>query len=247
MNFNQKLGLSYTQKLDHIKALLDNSQQFDGETYCVIKSGIKIDVFKNVFSPSYFDDSEYFANNIQSVRGLDVLEIGTGTGLIAIKLAIENAQKVVATDVNPDAVNNARHNVLKHNLQSKVDIRQGYIFQPVKGEKFDLIFWNIPFGYVDTDLKTEIGLCHRISELEKSVFNPYYNFLHDYLNEGFDYLKSNGKLLLGFSPTIGREDILDDIIKDLDLKKKIIKENKVEMDGSVEILQILEIERKNLI
>jgi release factor glutamine methyltransferase len=245
MNFKQKLGLSYTQKLDHIKTLLDNSQQFDGATYSAIKSGIEIDVFKNVFSPSYFDDSEYFANNIQSVSGLDVLEIGTGTGLIAIKLAMGNALKVVATDVNPAAVINARHNVVKHNLQSKVDIRLGYIFQPVKGEKFDLIFWNIPFGYVDADLKSEIGLCHRISELEKSVFNPYYNFLHDYLNEGFDYLKPNGMLQLGFSPTIGREDILDDIIEDLDLEKHIIKENEVEMDGSMEILQILEIKRKN--
>jgi release factor glutamine methyltransferase len=236
--------LTRKNKLKFILQLLDNSQQIDNTQYTVVKSGIEIDVFKNVFSPGYFDDSEYFANNLQSVSDLNILEIGTGTGLIALKFAMNRANKVVATDVNPAAVNNARHNVLKHNLQSKVDVRHGYIFQPVKGEKFDLIFWNIPFGYVDADLKTEIGLCHRISELEKSVFNPYYNFLHDYLNEGFDYLNANGKLQLGFSPTIGREDILDDIIEDLDLEKHIIKENEVEMDGSMETLQILEFTKK---
>src|ERR1700720_557138 len=211
MDIEQDLRVRYAIKLRHIKSLLAKSQEFDKASYSVNKAGLDIDVFKNVFSPGYFDDSEYFANKLQSVanelqsfEGLTVLEIGTGTGLIALKCALGKAKKVVATDINPDAIRNARHNVARHGMESVIDLREGYIFRPVRDRKFDLIFWNMPFCYVDVDIKREIGLHKRINELDKSVFNPYYAYLTDYLNEGFDYLNEKGRLLLGFSPTIGR-------------------------------------------
>ncbi len=244
MEIKQQLEISYILKLNQIKSLLDKSQEFDNDSYSVIKSGLDIDVFKNVFSPGYFDDSEYFANQIQTVEGLSVLEIGTGTGLIAIKLALGKARNVVATDINRDALKNAAHNVNYHKMQDIIDLRQGYIFQPVKGERFDIVFWNIPFCYLDAVIKNEIGLHTKINELEKSVFNPYYSYLYDYLNEGFEYLTKNGKLLLGFSPTIGREDILEDIVEDLDLIKTVVKEDEIPIEDHSETLQILEFKKQ---
>ena len=77
-----------------IDELLEVSQKGMSFPYEVEKSGIKISVFKNVFSPFFFGDSEYFADNLFSIPGLNVkekniLEIGTGTGLIALKFAFE--------------------------------------------------------------------------------------------------------------------------------------------------------------
>jgi release factor glutamine methyltransferase len=233
----------YKKKLKNIKALLESSQLFISTSYQVKKSGLDIWVFKNVFSPGYFDDSEYFADNMVPVEGLNVLEIGTGSGLIAIKMAINKAKRVVATDINADAVNNAAHNVKALKQESTIELRQGYIFRPVAGEKFDVIFWNIPFCYLDAGLKQEIGLQNAINDLEKSVFNPYYNFLHDYLNEGFDHLMEQGRLLLGFSPTIGRADVLEDIVRDLGLTKTVVREHRMQIKDDIEILQILEFHR----
>jgi release factor glutamine methyltransferase len=244
METKPKVDSGYLLKLNQIISLLEKSQEFDNEFYSVTKSDIKVDVFKNVFSPGYFDDSEYFANNIQKVEGLNILEIGTGTGLIALKLAMGRAKRVVATDINQDALKNAAHNINNYNMESVVELREGYIFQPVKNEKFDIIFWNIPFCYLDTDIKNEIGLHKKINQLEKSVFNPYYSYLYDYLNEGFDYLNTNGRLLLGFSPTIGREDILEDFVEDLDLNKIVIKEDNIVIEDHTESLQILEFQKK---
>ena len=249
MNTEQNLHVSYAITLRHIKSLLAKSQEFQKAVYSVNKAGLDIDVFKNVFSPGYFDDSEYFANHLAGVEGLAVLEIGTGTGLIALKCALGKARKVVATDINLDAVANAKHNVQLHKMGSVVDVLAGDIFKAIRedsvlrDQKFDLIFWNIPFCYLNTDLKSEIGLTERITALEKSVFNPYYNYLYVYLNEGFDYLAENGRLLLGFSPTIGKAERLDDIADNLALVKTVLVEDTIEIEGSSEVLQLLEFTR----
>lgn len=247
MDIEQSLRVNYATKLRHIQSLLARSQEFDKEFYSVKKAGLEIDVFKNVFSPAYFDDSEYFAaklQSVQSVEGLTVLEIGTGTGLIALKFALGKARQVVATDINGDAIRNARHNVARHRMESIIDLRKGYIFRPVKDRRFDLIFWNVPFCYLDVNIKHEIGIDETINELQKSVFNPYYAYLNDYLNEGFDYLNENGRLLLGFSPTIGRADYLDDMSSGLELVKIVLHEEEINIEGSNEVLQILEFKKK---
>jgi release factor glutamine methyltransferase len=246
MEIEQGLNESYEQKLRHIKSVLEKSQEFQEDFYTVRTCGLDIAVFKNVFSPSYFEDSAYFANNMPNVEGLHVLEIGTGTGLIALKLAMGKAKKVVATDINPDAIKNAEHNVKRYNMEAVIDLRPpADIFRAVIGEKFDLIFWNIPFCYVDAVSESEIGLPENISELEKAVFNPYYKYMFDYLNKGFDHLNAKGKLILGFSPTIGREDVLDDLCAHFDLVKTVLREDGVEIDGELEILQILEFSKRH--
>ncbi len=246
MGMEQKLSVSYALTLRHISSLLAKSQEFPNASYSVNKAGLDIDVFKNVFSPGYFEDSEYFATHLPDVEGLAVLEIGTGTGLIALKCALGNARRVVATDINPDAVANAKQNVKLHKLEAVVDVLEGDIFkairedQALRDQRFDLIFWNIPFCYLNTDLKSEIGLTERITALEKSVFNPYYSYLYVYLNEGFDYLAEKGRLLLGFSPTIGKAERLDDIAYNLGLVKRVLVEETIEIEGSSEILQLIE-------
>lgn len=240
MGNGHKTDPDYLAKLRNIMSVLAQSQQYQPDMYTVCKAGISTAVFRGVFSPGYFGDSEYFAAAMPCVKGAKVLEIGTGTGLIALKCAADGAQKVVATDINPLAVDNARHNVMQHGLNDIIDVRQGYIFQPVKDEKFDLVFWNIPFCYLDSGIKLQLGLLPKISMLEKAVFNPYYNYLYEYLNGGFDCLTAGGKLLLGFSPTIGREDILDDLAADLSLTKTILSEVQTGMGQNTEILQILE-------
>ena len=245
MELIQSLTARYELTLCHIKALLEKSQEFEEKSYTIEKAGLKIDVFKNVFSPGYFDDSEYFANNMPEVKGLKILEVGTGTGLIALKLAMSEARKVVATDINPSAVDNAKSNVKLHKMESIIDVRKGDIFEAVEpDERFDLIFWNIPFCYLDAGLMSDIGIEGELSELEKSVFNPYYGCFTEYLKHGFDYLTAGGQLLLAFSPTIGREEDLDCIVRPLGLKKSVLKQADIVIDGTTERLQLLEFKKQ---
>jgi hypothetical protein len=71
------------------------------------------------------------------------LDLGTGSGFQAF-VAAGHSDRVVATDQNPRAVEmaafNARLNDLPH-----FECRHGDLFEPVAGERFDLIVSNPPF------------------------------------------------------------------------------------------------------
>jgi release factor glutamine methyltransferase len=78
-----------------------------------------------------------------------VLDLGTGSGAIALALAHERPQaRVVGTDIAGDAVELARHNAARLGL-GNVEFRTGSWFEPVAGERFDLVVGNPP--YIATD------------------------------------------------------------------------------------------------
>jgi methylase of polypeptide subunit release factors len=79
------------------------------------------------------------------------LDLGTGCGSQAL-LAARHADRVVATDVTERALRVARLN-LELNDVSNVELREGSLFAPVAGERFDLIVSNPPFVVSpDTDI-----------------------------------------------------------------------------------------------
>jgi methylase of polypeptide subunit release factors len=71
------------------------------------------------------------------------LEIGTGCGVLALKAA-RHATHVVATDTNPRALNLAAFNAAINGV-TNVEWRLGSLFEPVAGERFDLLFANPPY------------------------------------------------------------------------------------------------------
>lgn len=70
------------------------------------------------------------------------LDLGTGCGVQALHLAA-HAGHVVATDVNTRALWMTRFNAVLNDVS--VDVRDGSFFEPVAGERFDLIATNPPF------------------------------------------------------------------------------------------------------
>jgi release factor glutamine methyltransferase len=73
-----------------------------------------------------------------------MLDMGTGSGICAV-FAAQWARRIVAVDLNPAAVRCARINVLLHGLEERVEVREGDLFVPVQGERFDLILFNPPY------------------------------------------------------------------------------------------------------
>jgi methylase of polypeptide subunit release factors len=71
------------------------------------------------------------------------LDLGTGSGLLALKLA-RQAGRVVATDVNPRAVAFTRRSAELNGMRN-VEVRQGDWYESVRGERFDLIACNPPY------------------------------------------------------------------------------------------------------
>ena len=72
------------------------------------------------------------------------LDLGTGCGVQALHLAT-HSDEVVATDVNRRALWVTRFNAALNGVADKIDVRDGSFFEPVAGERFDLIATNPPF------------------------------------------------------------------------------------------------------
>ncbi len=70
------------------------------------------------------------------------LDLGTGCGVQALHLA-GHSRSVVATDSNPRALAMAALSVALSDV--RVDLREGSLFDPVDGERFDLVVSNPPF------------------------------------------------------------------------------------------------------
>ncbi|GAA3132715.1 class I SAM-dependent methyltransferase [Planomonospora alba] len=71
------------------------------------------------------------------------LDLGTGCGVQVLHLA-GRAGRITATDVNPRALELARLSWALSGIEG-VDAREGSLFEPVEGERFDLVVSNPPF------------------------------------------------------------------------------------------------------
>jgi release factor glutamine methyltransferase len=125
--------------------------------------------------------------------GRDVLEIGTGTGVLSIICLQNDAQSVVATDINAAAVANARYNAAMLVPERSLDVRQVKSDAPQafavigNDERFDLILSNPPW---------EDGLIAKPAD--HAYYDPGFALLKSLLDGLPRHLKPGGRCLLAY-------------------------------------------------
>jgi release factor glutamine methyltransferase len=109
--------------------------------------GVPFVVMPSVFNPKVPRTGEFLASRLDARlvgRDAEVLDMGTGCGVCAV-FAAKHARRVVAVDINAEAVRCAGINARLNHQEAKIDVRQGDLFEPVRSERFDLVLFNPPF------------------------------------------------------------------------------------------------------
>lgn len=148
---------------------------------------------KDVFSPKYFKSTEMLTSNFPFKADEKFLEVGCGIGVAAVIAAKNHHNKVVALDINPIAVKLTTENAAKHGVTRLVEARESNVFsQLADNEKFDTIFWDLPYVYTDPKEEKKLTL------LQKSVSDPGYRHIEMFLAQAPLHLNTNGRIIVGF-------------------------------------------------
>jgi release factor glutamine methyltransferase len=146
--------------------------------------GKEFRVYPNTFWP--FDDSKPLVKNFRVSPGDSVLDVGTGSGVIAIFSCYKGAGRVLAVDVNPAAIRSARHNAKMHGFSKIMEVRRSNVFEVVGDEQFDVITANLPFrnkpapdvvarSQWDTDFATNIRFFQQVERHLKPDGRIYFS------------------------------------------------------------------------
>jgi release factor glutamine methyltransferase len=129
-----------------------------------------------------------------------ILDIGTGSGAIALSLAAERpAAEVVATDLSEAALQIATENADHLHMGERVRFLAGDLFEPVASERFDLIVSNPPYvaradaGSLPPELSHEPEMALFAGEDGLDVIRAL-------VSKAGDHLSPGGWLLIEHSP-----------------------------------------------
>ncbi len=130
-----------------------------------------------------------------------ILEIGTGSGCIAVALASERPElEIDAVDISPDACEVAKLNIEHHALSDRVCVFNGDLFKPLpKGHTYSTIVSNPPY-VPDTDysgLSDEVKKEPRLALLAGS---DGLDLIRRILDAAKTYLTPRGWLLIEIDP-----------------------------------------------
>lgn len=201
--------------------ILIQRNKSDKKPYATKVNGENFKVLPNVFSPKYFLDPAFFVSNIPNQKEKIFLEIGSGTGVMAINVALQGAKRVIAVDINPHALENTEENAKLHKVSDRIEVIKSNVYNGLsKTKKYDSIFWNVPFGQIKRK---------RITLLERALYDLGYANLRRYIHQAPRFLKPKGKLYIGFSSNIGDTEVLFDLLRKNNFRWKIIAETSFKM------------------
>lgn len=195
-------------------------------------------VNRNVLIPR--PETEVLVEEALAIRPQRIVDVGTGSGAIAVSLAYYLPESLVtATDLSPAALSIAAGNAASNGVGDRINFLQGDLLEPLDHpeffDSFDLIAANLPYipsSEVST-LPVDVRQFEPLTALEGGADGlKYYRGLSPV---AFRLLKSDGTLLveIGYNQYAGMKDFLTGlgyanvtVIKDLAGLERIIKATK---------------------
>lgn len=165
------------------------------------------------------------------------LEIGCGTGVIAISAALAGCRRVVAADVNPAAVANAAANAALLGVDATVEPVHSDLFAGLPTDsEFDVIYWHSNNAWAPPDLDVNFH--------ELAYVDPGYTTHRRFLATAPEYLAPGGRILVGVSSRADRT-TLDELARDNGLRFRSVASTSVDEPEGPIVYELLEAERSS--
>ena len=145
-----------------------------------------------VLNPNNGYSSRFISDHWDLQRGMRVLDMGTGTGVLAFLAHDRTGVNVDAVDINPFAAEAVRLGADANGKAQAITFYQSDLFSQLPPGQYDRIIFPMPYH----DHAYQRG---NSDWLEKATVDPGYEVLKRLLSEAPDRLKPGGKLLLCFS------------------------------------------------
>lgn len=161
---------------------------------------IILETASGIYSPRNIDKGSLIHLKHVVINKKDkVLDLGCGYGTVGIFVKkLYPSTEVVMSDINKRAVNYAKRNIKKNNIQAKVIQSDG--FKKIKDSDFDVILFNPP---INAGLK----VCYRL------------------IASSFEHLKKGGSLQVVLRPRGGGERLVKKIKSVFGNAEKVAKED----------------------
>jgi len=122
----------------------EDSKDHQGGIKILLDPGV---VFGTTLHPTTRDCLSALATVYEQYQIDRVLDLGTGTGILAVGAALLGAKSVVAIDINPLAVKTALSNVRLNGLEEKIEVKEG-LAEKWTDHLCDLVIANIHYDVI---------------------------------------------------------------------------------------------------
>ncbi len=207
-----KIETAISKRLQHIPLA-----QIFGKTNFY---GYDLKITKDVLIPRL--DTEILVEKVikdLGLKQLSVLDIGTGSGAIAIVLKKETKAILTAVDVSERALNVAEENAKLNNAE--IEFIKSDLFENLQGRKFDVIVSNPP--YIESDaiktLDEEVAKHEPLLALDGGIDGL--DFYKKIISYAPNYLSKCGKLYfeIGFNQAEAVSNLMKDKFRNIEILK----------------------------
>lgn len=137
-------------------------------------------------------DSPLLADFIKTKKSDELLELGTGNGIVSLLLSLKPFKHITAVEIQESLADLARRNIFLNKLEDKITVIQEDLRRFRSKKKFDVIFSNPPY------IKKEQG--HFSSLREKSIAKHELKCdIFDVMRKTTELLKKEGKAYFIFT------------------------------------------------
>lgn len=188
--------------------------------------GVRLTICQGVYPPS--EDTYLLLDEVGGWRADVALEVGSGTGIVAMKIA-KGGCFTVASDIDPRAARCTKLNAKRNGLSSLIDVVVCDLTSPFRDGAFDMIAFNPPYLPVDNgDVKWSGGPSGReVSDR--------------FIDEACSKLSSRGTLLLVQS-TLSGVDVALDKLKAKGFRVHVVRTAKIGLFEELALIMALRLD-----